>query len=297
MKMLTTSFLIMISVTIYAQIENVDFKIQENKIIVSFDLLCKETYYTELYYTKDGGDTWHGPLKNIQGDINEVTAGKNKSIIFDFREEVPWLIAKHLRFKIKLIQAKGNFTDSRDGQVYKWVKIGKQTWMVEDLRATGYTDGTPILIEHEDKWDELSVSDKACRSRYEDIFTNTPKYYLLYTWAAASKGEVSYSNPSGVQGICPDGWHLPSLDEWKQLSAFNKEYPYYKNGLSKEINFLLLPEGKPSIIATYWGGGAWWNAEYMGITKINVGGNSNEYNFFCYRILGVKDLPVRCIKD
>ena len=43
-------------------------------------------------------------------------------------------------------------------------------------------------------------------------------YGAYYTWAAAMNGAAaSSSSPSGVQGVCPTGWHLPSDDEWKTL--------------------------------------------------------------------------------
>jgi hypothetical protein len=47
---------------------------------------------------------------------------------------------------------------------------------------------------------------------------NKADYGLLYTWAAAMNGaSSSTSNPSGVQGVCPSGWHFPSDEEWKIL--------------------------------------------------------------------------------
>ncbi len=46
-------------------------------------------------------------------------------------------------------------------------------------------------------------------------------YGVLYNWAAAMAGsESSSNNPSGVQGICPQGWHIPSDAEWTQLSDY-----------------------------------------------------------------------------
>jgi uncharacterized protein (TIGR02145 family) len=46
-------------------------------------------------------------------------------------------------------------------------------------------------------------------------------YGALYTWAAVMNGNPgSDENPSGVQGVCPDGWHVPSDSEWKELEMF-----------------------------------------------------------------------------
>lgn len=120
---------------------------------------------------------------------------------------------------VLMIEARiaGPVTDV-DGNVYKTVKIGTQWWMAENLKAIHYADGTAIpLVESDSAWNTLSVSDKAyCwsynRERHCDIYGG------LYTWAAAMNGTTSsHSDPSGVQGVCPDGWHLPSDEEWKEL--------------------------------------------------------------------------------
>ena len=95
----------------------------------------------------------------------------------------------------------------RDGNVYNTVQIGAQCWLKENLRSTQYADGTPIA---EGNWyypnnDSSSVS----------------TYGLLYNWPAAMHGaSSSIGNPSGVQGVCPTGWHLPSNAEWTQLTNY-----------------------------------------------------------------------------
>jgi uncharacterized protein (TIGR02145 family) len=92
----------------------------------------------------------------------------------------------------------GEFTDSRDGQVYKWVKIGNQVWMAENLN-----------YETPNSW------------WYDNNSANGDIYGRLYTWAAAMNGESSSNSvPSGVQGVCPDGWHLPSDAEWTVLTDY-----------------------------------------------------------------------------
>jgi len=97
--------------------------------------------------------------------------------------------------------------DTRDGQTYKTVKIGSQTWMAENLN--------------------YKIVNSSC---YEDKVENCDEYGRLYTWAAAmdSVGKWS-SNGKGcgykkdcspsypVQGVCPQGWHLPQKSEWMEL--------------------------------------------------------------------------------
>ena len=56
---------------------------------------------------------------------------------------------------------------------------------------------------------------------YSDNPDNGVTYGALYTWAAAMNGSASSnSNPSGIQGVCPDGWHLPSDQEWKEMEMY-----------------------------------------------------------------------------
>lgn len=73
---------------------------------------------------------------------------------------------------------KGEFTDGRDGKVYKTVKLGYQTWMAENLN--------------------VNVSGSLCYSNEDG---NCEKYGRLYTWTAAKEA-------------CPVGWHLPSQEEF-----------------------------------------------------------------------------------
>jgi len=93
---------------------------------------------------------------------------------------------------------------SYEGENYDAVLIGNQVWMAKNLNynATGSKCGNGT-----------SLSD-----------ANTPTcdtYGRLYNWSTAMNGaEGSSANPSGVRGICPDGWHLPSVMEWLALVQF-----------------------------------------------------------------------------
>jgi len=93
------------------------------------------------------------------------------------------------------------FVDSRDGKTYKKVKIGTQTWMAENLN-----------------YDIPDINSDKC---YTNNSNNCTIYGRLYNWSKAMNGaKTSTADPSGVQGICPDGWHLPSDAEWHKLMRF-----------------------------------------------------------------------------
>ncbi|MBR3466961.1 MAG: fibrobacter succinogenes major paralogous domain-containing protein, partial [Bacteroidales bacterium] len=98
-----------------------------------------------------------------------------------------------------------------DGNVYNTVAIGTQCWMKENLKTTHYSDGWPIDYRLEGSFD-----DGVPYYRYpNNDINNVGKYGLLYNWAA-----VTQTLPSGVQGVCPLGWHVPSDAEWTQLKVF-----------------------------------------------------------------------------
>jgi uncharacterized protein (TIGR02145 family) len=118
-----------------------------------------------------------------------------------------------------------------DGNVYNTVTIGTQVWMAENLKTTHYTNGTAIsLVNTISSWDSLTSTSKAY-CWYNDDITNKATYGALYTWAAAMNGALSTtSNPSGIQGVCPTGWHLPSDDEWTQMENYLADNGYNYDG-------------------------------------------------------------------
>ena len=115
-----------------------------------------------------------------------------------------------------------------DGNVYPTVTIGSQVWMAKNLETTRYPDGTPILlVDTIPAWDALNESSKAY-CWYGDEIKNKDTYGALYTWAAAMNGaESSDAKPSGVQGVCPTGWHLPSDAEWTEREEYRLTVEYF----------------------------------------------------------------------
>lgn len=108
-----------------------------------------------------------------------------------------------------------------DGNEYGFVQIGEQVWMAQNLRTMHYSDGTEIpLVLDNTEWTDLTVTDTAMAYVNNDPLT-IDEQGALYTWAAAMYGAGgSNANPSGVQGACPEGWHLPSYEEWIELDNY-----------------------------------------------------------------------------
>lgn len=102
-----------------------------------------------------------------------------------------------------------------DNNVYQTVQIGNQCWMKENLRTTRYADGTSISLGS-------STSTSTPYRYYPNCDSNNVSIYgYLYNWYAIMyNSPSSTNNPSGVQGICPNGWHVPSNAEWTQLTDY-----------------------------------------------------------------------------
>ena len=169
--------------------------------------------------------------------------------------------------KIHVMDTTGVFTDSRDGHQYKWVRIGKQVWMAENLAwlpevYPGIVGSTDTALYYVYDYEGYSVELAKMTENYH-------KYGVLYNWRAASGGERNSSTvPSGVQGVCPNDWHLPSLDEFSLLltphsqvqtdllseSGWRGEY----NGSNKR-GFNVFPGG----FRATWGGDFIFSAEYL----------------------------------
>jgi len=106
-----------------------------------------------------------------------------------------------------------------DGNNYRTIDIGEQVWMAENLNTSRYADGSAIpLVADSADWTKLEVDEKAyCWFDNSDSMRNI--YGALYSWAAASGGQQVMEGEA-LQGLCPDGWHLPSDEDWKTLEAF-----------------------------------------------------------------------------
>lgn len=164
----------------------------------------------------------------------------------------------------------GEFKDNRDGQIYKKVKIGKQTWMAENLNYD-YNTG---------------LSKSVC---YQNSIDSCSKYGKLYNWEAA-------------KAACPKGWHLPTIEEWRnlitiaggptaakiKLRSVSGWSMLMENG-SDDFGFSVLPAGNSSdyafvdanVVAWFWSAGEYEcnNGEYCAYS-LAIYGSSDVYERF-----------------
>lgn len=120
-----------------------------------------------------------------------------------------------------------------DGNTYATIQVGDQCWMRENLKTKHYADGTPIT--------HYSSTPGTNRPTYhypERDTLRTEIYGLLYNWTAAMRDTslATNANPSNVQGVCPDGWHLPSVAEFSDMLSYIQSIECYRcNGYTTYV--------------------------------------------------------------
>ena len=222
-----------------------------------------------------------------------------------------WDVPKDARLNPEI--AYDSITDSRDGQIYKTVKIGNQVWMAENLN---YADSikTPSLVGK--NW---------C---YANKAENCAVTGRLYTWTAAIDSVKlatdadnpqdcglgkSCTLPDTVQGICPPGWHLPEKKEWETLltkvggeatalKVLKSQTGWFHEGNgSDDVGFSALPAGDRIDNGNFFDIGklaGFWSASEIDdnyAKALNLGYCSNYAALGYYKkSLG---FSVRCLKD
>ena len=136
----------------------------------------------------------------------------------------------------------GQLVDSRDGEIYKTVKFKGQWLMSENLRYGSWIQDTVMSSQNTGTEFYLYDNDE-----------NNLDYGGLYTWYET----MNYKEDVGGQGICPEGWHVPTFIEWNDLIGFsmyirglggvpiNISY-YYGEGSPSGMNFSFFGQGRLS---------------------------------------------------
>jgi uncharacterized protein (TIGR02145 family) len=194
-----------------------------------------------------------------------------------------------------------------DGNTYKTIQIGSQTWMAENLKTTKYNDSTEIyLIADWRSWSSLNIPGYCWYKN--DAITNKEIYGALYNGFAMSTGK-----------LCPMGWHVPSQDEWftlinylggeniaggKMKEAGTEYWRSPNTDANNESGFSALPSGARS---NYDGKflnlgeqGSWWSTTLIEDTLAAYCTTIN-YNLAGAYISGAPYFPtgigVRCVRD
>jgi len=275
---------------------------------------------SSLGYFCDGEEGLSDSL-NLVCDINFNTSKmKYKTLVFDggiltyISESSAWVDT--VGSYIDTVFQCGDALRDIDGNAYNTVLIGDQCWMKENLRVSHYPNGDAIpLVTDNSAWgalEDYNTHDAYC------FYNNDPnsEYGALYTYAAAIADNWLKDHYAG-QGICPDGWHLPTNDDWAALGTYlggntvaggkmketgTSHWSSPNTGATNESGFTGLPGGYRMYnnggfydLGTY---GVWWTAdeynstfslEYFLYKESSELGTSHSVKSYGY--------SVRCIKD
>jgi uncharacterized protein (TIGR02145 family) len=107
-------------------------------------------------------------------------------------------------------QNNGLVTD-RDGNVYHVVTIGGQDWLAANLKVTHYKNGAAIdKVKGSASWEECAENERGAYCDYKNNAANGLIYGRLYNFFAVND----------PRGLCPEGWHVASDEEWLTMTAF-----------------------------------------------------------------------------
>jgi uncharacterized protein (TIGR02145 family) len=191
-----------------------------------------------------------------------------------------------------------------DGNTYKTITIGTQTWMAENLRVGSYKDGTAIpLVTDNTAWGNLTTPGYCWYNNDEAIYKAT--YGALYNWYTVNTGT-----------LCPTGWHVPTDDEWTTLTAYlggestaggklketgTAHWISPNTGATNETGFTALPGGyrystgtyfNIGIYGTFWSStgysatDAWFRYMLYSNSIVKRDSDNKDYGF-----------SVRCLRD
>lgn len=190
-----------------------------------------------------------------------------------------------------------------DGNTYKTIQIGPQTWMAENLRTTKYNDGTSIpLVNDNSAWSYVSTGGYCWFNNDEATYKNV--YGAIYNWPTVSTGK-----------LCPTGWHVPTYSEWITLTT-NLGGEYVAGGKLKEVGtthwnsdsgatnetgFTAIPAGNRLASGTFhnFNGnvGCWWSSFEYSTEAMLLQLNNNYNSVFIFYWNKQDGLSVRCLKD
>jgi len=196
-----------------------------------------------------------------------------------------------------------NYITDIEGNEYTTITIGTQEWFKENLKTSKFNDGTEIPLIMDNTWAGLSTS---AYCWYDNDSDNKNLYGNLYNWHAVETGK-----------LCPDGWHVPSEEEWSTLIDFLggsdiaggkmksiNEWNIPNEGATNESGFSALPGGDRDGVNAGFSGlgssGYWWSStaednihgigfklKYNNAGIDGFGGGNNKS----------RGMSIRCIKD
>jgi len=233
----------------------------------------------------------------IPGTTYYIRAYASNSAGITYGEEVSFRPTPLPEFNTGLTY--GTVTDV-DGNIYKTVQIGTQTWMAENLKTIHYRNGDPIPnVKDNAEWAALTTG------AYCD-YGNNEEYAVGYGRLYNGYAVID------IRNIAPEGWHVPGNAEWTTLENYLGGYSaaasklkesgtdhWYHGNNTNESGFTALPGGireggqfagpfaNMTMVSNFWTNSV-WGSTYMYYRNLQNNAPSLQKNY---------GMSVRCVKD
>ncbi|MFO7575891.1 MAG: fibrobacter succinogenes major paralogous domain-containing protein [Bacteroidales bacterium] len=191
-----------------------------------------------------------------------------------------------------------------EGNEYKTIQIGTMIWMAENLRTSTANDGTPIeSVPGNSEWNSLSTP-AFCWPQNDEVYKDL--YGALYNWYSVNTGK-----------LCPEGWHVPTDEEWTSLSTYLGDmgtaagmlketetihWQVPNSGATNETGFTALPGGgRDFAIGGFYDpgyAGIWWSStQYSDSEAWSRLMYYNSARLFRNSYIKKNGYSVRCVLD
>lgn len=271
-----------------------------------------------FYWKKISENIWHIemlPNDNLNFELLNLDTGTTYQYIayvISLNETLFGDTLSFTTYSYPICPGMPTFTDSRDNEVYKTVLIGSQCWMKENLRYlpiisnVNNTQNVPLYYVYGYTGTDLLEA---------KLQPNFSTYGVLYNRNAALNGTGNSSTvPSGLKGICPQGWHVPSQNEylilasiyggWMQAGAAMKATylwsdPSYSTNSS---HFSALPGGKKNgaTFSNLLNSGSFWTSSSLSANYDFIVYNLNTSNpaiVYTYESSYTGSFSLRCLRN
>lgn len=239
-----------------------DFQVQDVSTYASSDGSIQLTVSGGVPpYTYAWSNGANGPI------LKELLPGEYTVTVTDSNPHVPVTTTGTVEVERPAFICGQDSVRDVDGNKYPTVQMGDQCWTAENLRVIHTPESSPgNMIEIEGR----HCFANNCNSREG----------AHYTWNAAMNGSSAATGEEEVQGICPDGWHMPTLAMWQEMEDFLKIAGNGGEGTNvpDKLRGADSPSGFDGIYAEAWGYDPVPSDEYAGWWAANefVPGNAGE---------------------
>lgn len=217
--------------------------IKSTLLIGLFCLISKVVFaqQPEVIYLKNGSIIKCTVLEQVFGESVKIKTSDGS--IFVFKTDEVLKIEKAGQKQEGGEVAQDGLPKDADGNEYDFVTIGDQVWLTDNIRTTKLNDGRKLTLRNENTWWAGLLGTYDNMPKDEDAASRTFVYCTygasyMYGYGAAFSGE-----------ICPKGWHVPTVDEYRKLISYPHHHVYSNDPGQKASGMWIGPDAMTATAA------------------------------------------------